>query len=97
MPRRNHVPSYRLHKKSGRAVVTLTDAVTGKRKDHLLLPHGTPESRAEYGRVLAEWEARGRRLEQAAPMDLTVAELLVRFLRHAEGYYRDPETGEPSK
>jgi integrase len=79
------------------AVVTLTDSVTGERTDRTLGPHGTPESRLEYGRVLAEWEARGRRLEQSTPSDLTVAELLVRFLNHAKGYYRDLELGKPSK
>jgi integrase len=47
--------------------------------------------------VIAEWEARGRRLETAAPTELTIAELMVRFLKHAETYYRDQETGEPSK
>src|SRR3954471_4748411 len=96
MARRNHLPSYRLHKQSGQAVVTLTDSVTGERKDHLLGPHGTPASRQEYGRLIAEWEARGRRWAGAAPTDLTVAELLVRFLKHAQHYYRDPETGGPT-
>jgi integrase len=97
MPRRNYIPSYRLHKHSGQALVTLTDCATGERQDQLLGRFRTAQSRAEYGRVLAEWEARGRRLEQAAPTDLTVAELTVRFLKHAEVYYRVPETGSPSK
>jgi integrase len=57
----------------------------------------TPQSRKEYGRVIAEWEARGRRLDTVNPTDLTIAELLVQFLKHAETYYRDPETGHPSK
>jgi hypothetical protein len=47
--------------------------------------------------VIAEWEARRRRLEMAAPTDLTVAEVLVRFVAHAKSYYRDPETQEPNK
>ena len=97
MASRTQLPSYRLHKHSGQAVVTLPDAVTGKRKDRLLGPHGTAQSRKEYGRVIAAWEARGRRLDSAGPTDLTVAELMVRFLTHAEGYCRDPETGRPSK
>jgi integrase len=37
--------------------------------------------------VIAEWEARGRRLDEPGPADLTVAELLVRFLAHAKTYY----------
>ncbi|HVK08756.1 MAG TPA: tyrosine-type recombinase/integrase [Gemmataceae bacterium] len=96
MARRHHVPTYRLHKQSGQAVVTLTDTETGASRDALLGPHGTAESRQEYTRVLAEWEARGRRLQQTVPSDSTVSELLVRFLKHAETYYRDPETGEPT-
>jgi hypothetical protein len=55
MPRRHSVPSYRLHKQSGQAIVTLTDGLGGRR-DVLLGKYGTPESRAEYARVLAEWE-----------------------------------------
>jgi integrase len=94
---KNQVPAYRLHKQSGQAVVTLNDTVTGERKDRLLGTHGTRSSRQEYARVIGEWQARGRRLGLASPTDLTVAELAVRFLKHAESYYRDPETGEPSK
>src|SRR5215831_11564946 len=60
MPRPISVPAYRLHKQSGQAVVTLPDG-TGGRRDVLLGKHGTPESRAEYARVIAEWEAGGRR------------------------------------
>ena len=40
---RNAIPSYRLHKQSGQAIVTLTDAV-GTRRDVLLGPCNTPES-----------------------------------------------------
>ncbi len=54
MPRRNHVPAYRLHKQSGQAVVTLPDGLGG-RKDFLFGPFNSPESRAEYARLLAEW------------------------------------------
>jgi hypothetical protein len=97
MARKNQVPAYRLHKHSGHAVVTLNDAVTGVRKDLLLGQHRTPASRQQYARVIAEWEARGRRLDAAAPTDLTVAELLVRFLNHAQTYYRDPETRQPTR
>ena len=77
MARRNHIPSYRLHKSSGQAIVTLTDALSGDRKDHLLGQHDTAASRAEYARVISEWEARGRRLDNTSPSNVTVAELLV--------------------
>src|SRR5262245_26424639 len=87
MARLNHIPAYRRHKSSGQAIVTLTDAISGSRKDHLLGPHGSSTSRAEYARLIGEWEARGRRLDLPQQTDLTVAELLVRYLRHAETYY----------
>jgi integrase len=87
MPRQNHIPAYRRHKSSGQAIVTLTDAISGARKDKLLGPYNTAASRTEYARVIGEWEARGRRLEDAGPTDLTVAELLDQFLAYAEGYY----------
>jgi integrase len=87
MTRQKNVPTYRLHKSSGQAVVTLTDSVSGARKDRLLGKYDTAASRVEYARVLAEWEARGRCLDDPTADNLTVAELLVRFLRHAETYY----------
>jgi hypothetical protein len=67
MPRRNHIPSYRHHKQSGQAVVTLPDGLGGRR-DVLLGKYDTPESRAEYARVLAEWEASGRRPPRRPPL-----------------------------
>jgi integrase len=96
--RKPRVPSYRLHKQSGQAVVTLTDSVTGRRKDHLLGKHNTVASREEYQRVVLDWEARGRRLPQAVQAaDLTLAELIARYWKHVEEYYRHADgtpTGE---
>ena len=53
MPRysANHVPSYRLHKQSGQAIVTIG------RRDYLLGRHGTPASREAYNRHIAAWFA----------------------------------------
>jgi integrase len=50
----------------------------------------------EYARVIAEWEANGRRLPQpvAALADQTVNELVLAYWRHAEGYYL--KNGEPT-
>jgi integrase len=96
MSRRSSVPSYRLHKQSGQAIVTLTDG-QGNRRDVLLGKHDTPESRAEYLRVLAEWEAAGRQLPssgQYSPPDITLNELMERYWRYAEGYY--VKDGEPT-
>jgi hypothetical protein len=58
MSHRSTIPSYRHHKQSGQAIVTLPDGLGG-RHDVLLGKYGTPESRDEYARVIAEWEAAG--------------------------------------
>jgi integrase len=81
MPRR--VPSYRCHKPSGQAVVTLDG------RDHYLGRHGSAESRRAYDRLVAEYLAtRARRTAAAAPpADLTVNELLLRYWEHARSYY----------
>jgi integrase len=92
MSRSSRIPSYRHHKQSGQAIVTLPDGAGGRR-DVLLGPYDTPESRTEYARVIGEWEARGRRLfdDAAEPKGLSVNELLVAFLEHAERHYRRPD------
>jgi integrase len=96
MPRPKQVPSYRLHKQSGQAVVTLPDGLCGRR-DVMLGKYGSPESRVEYARVLAEWETNGRRLPPSATSpDLTVNELLLQYWRWAESHYLDAD-GNPSR
>jgi integrase len=97
MARRKLVPKYRLHKQSGQAIVTLRDALGGRR-DVLLGKYGSPESRAEYLRVLAEWEASGHRTPRptGSSSDLTVSELILRYWRWAERHYLDGE-GKPSR
>jgi hypothetical protein len=47
MSRTASVPSYRRHKQSGQAVVTLPDGLGGRR-DILLGQYGSKESRLEY-------------------------------------------------
>jgi integrase len=97
MSRRHHVPVYRLHKQSGQAVVTLPDGF-GRRRDILLGRYGTPESRKEYTRVLAEWGSNDRRLPQpAAASDITVDELVLAYWKHAHDYYgwaKEPRRGD---
>ncbi len=95
MPRRpkGSLPSYRLHKQSGQAIVSLPLG-GGKYKDILLGPYGSPESHEEYRRVLAEWQA-NRHQPPAPPGGVTVAELILRYVRHAAVHYRDKD-GNPT-
>lgn len=78
------VPALRHHKARGLAVVTLggRDFYCGK--------FGTPESRREYDRVVGEWLAAGRPQAVGGGQRLTIAELLVRYMKFAEGYYLPP-------
>jgi integrase len=86
-------PSYRRHRPSGQAVVTLDG------RDFYLGRFGSESSRAEYDRLIAEWLTHGRRLPRPGSGpggDFTVNELILAFLLWAETYYRkDGEmTGE---
>jgi integrase len=92
----DRVPSYRHHKQSGQAVVTLPDGL-GSRRDVLLGKYRSKESRLEYARVIAELEAAGRSLPPEQAAGLSVNELLIRFWAWAEKHYRKPDgtsTGE---
>jgi integrase len=50
----------------------------------------SPESRTEYARVITEWETAGRvpPRPNAGASDVTVAEVILAYWQHAEGYYR---------
>ncbi len=86
MPRHS-TPRYRLHKPSGRAVVTING------RDIYLGHYGSLESRVEFDRIIAEWLAAGRGRAAHGDPDLTVAELMVTYLEFADGYYRAPDGG----
>ncbi len=94
------VPSLRLHKHSGNAVVTVRgrDIYCGK--------WGTPEAEAHYRRVIADLVASGpevvrhhglarpggqrRAFVPPTARAITVSELLLAYVEFAEGYYRPP-------
>lgn len=85
------VPSYRHHKPSGQAVVTLNG------KDHYLGPWQSEPSTVEYKRLLAEWMAAAKTSPAAdadKPSAITVGELLAAYLGEAEVTYR--KNGQPS-
>ena len=87
MPRQKGIPSYCLHRPSGKAVVRLNG------HDHYLGQYGSEESRIAYDRVIAEWLASGRCLEPLVEDDvkpsLSINEVLLAFVDHAERYYCD--------
>jgi len=90
-------PSYRLHRQSGQAIVTLVDSL-GNRRDVLLGRYDTEASHQEYRRVLAEWNAAGRQLlprTETKTQDLTINELILGYWHHVETYYRHPD-GSPT-
>jgi integrase len=69
--------------------------VTLNGRDIYLGRYGSPESRAEFDRLLAEWLSNGRRLPApAAGSDLTVNELILAYLDHADSYYL--KNGKPT-
>lgn len=86
------ISSYRHLPEHGQAVVMLTDKVTKRRRDCRFGEHESPESRERYRRVIAEWEARGRRLPPPLqlshePYSITFNELAVGNWRFAELCY----------
>jgi integrase len=93
VPKNRRVPSYRYHKASDQAVVVLDG------RSHYLGAWNSPESRADYDRLIAEWLASGRRASSPEPVSAvaapTVAEVILAFWRHAEDHYRAPD-GTPS-
>src|SRR6516164_4630814 len=73
-------PSYRKHKPTGQAVVTLNG------KDHYLGRFNSPASKAEYDKLIGEWLACGRQLPDP-DSGLTVNGVLVAYLHHAAVRY----------
>lgn len=95
MSKNSRIPSYRLHRATDQAVVTLPDGLGG-RDDVYLGVYDTDESRREYDRIIAEWIANGRRsLKRSAGDGLTINQLLVAYWRHVEEYYRHAD-GTPT-
>lgn len=88
MPKKNKIPSYRLHKGSGQAVVTLSG------KDIYLGVHGTEQSHVEYKRVIAEWLQHNKVAPDESRTGLNpgseildINELILAYWQFAEEYY----------
>ncbi len=92
MNRTKKIPSYRLHKATGQAVVVLNG------KYHYLGLHGSEASQANYKRTVAEWLQRGTvaadlpspatALTQSATLELSVNELILGYLKYCDVYYQ---------
>ena len=84
------VPSYRRHKQSGQAVVTLNG------RDFYLGQWGTQESKQAYDRLVGEWQTNGRRPPEAGDpkANVTVNEPILAYWRFAGGYYQ--KNGKPT-
>jgi integrase len=87
MPAKHAIPSLRRHR-SGRAFVQLN----GKRI--YIGPWGDPATERKYAALIADWLANNRRLP-LEPAEMTIADLLLRYLDYAENYYLDGE-GRPT-
>ncbi len=75
------IPSYRKHT-SGSARVTIQG------KDYLLREYGSPESKTTYNRIIGEFIASNcSPVFREKPSKLTMAQVSLAFLNHAETYY----------
>ena len=82
---RKSVPTYCLHTQSGRGRAVWTDA-GGVRNFKLLPgPFESSESRTAFATLLLEQEASPA--PAADPQGLTLAEVMVAYLRHADRHY----------
>ena len=92
MPKSPGIPTYSIKNDRGHklAAVTLTDAVTKRRRLYRLGPYGSDASRELYARVLVEWEASGRRLPETAadrdPGGMTVTQLCHAYWSAMRGH-----------
>ena len=91
MPR-TRIPSYRRFKPKDLGLVVIDG------KQHHLGPYGSPESIAEYNRLIQEWLAGGgaSTARGTTVNDLSINELILAFwTRYAQQHYRHPD-GSPT-
>lgn len=83
--RSGSLPSYRLYKRTGQAVVTING------HDHYLGEHGSAESKEKYHRLIGEWLAQNAAPdpESSDPPIRSVSEIILAYWEHANEYYRD--------
>ncbi len=92
----NRLPSYRLHKPSGQAIVTLDG------RDFYLGTHNTDESRDRYKLIIQEWLVSQKKLpptgptgsRSQTPINITINEIFLPYWKHVQQYYR--KNGKPT-
>src|SRR5689334_3592792 len=88
---RNPIPSYLPHTQTGRARAVWTDP-SGIRQFRLLPgAFDSPESRSAFAALLLELQAAPHQPQTVTPDGVTIAELLLAYLDHAERHYRTPD------
>jgi integrase len=91
-------PTYRKHRQTGRAAVSIYRP-DGSRSE-IILPgkYGSKESREAYESLLARLRANDGKLpdQPTVKHDLTIAELVLKFMAHARDYYVDPTDKTPT-
>lgn len=78
------IPSYRRHKSTGRAVVTING------QDIYLGKYGSIESHEKYGQLIAQFASKAAVQVQPATgpaADRTLTEIVLAFMHHAAEYY----------
>lgn len=85
--RRNSLPSYLHHKRSGRARAVWTDLL-GRRHDKLLPGlYGSTESKGAFAKLILEMQS-ATPIAATSKQPITVNRILVGFLVHADRHYR---------
>ena len=91
MPRPSKsVPSYSHHKPTGQAYVRIPDG-NGGRTLIYLGAHDSPESRSAYARLIAELGAAPHPSRVTKASGITLVELLLAYVTHANQHYRLPD------
>lgn len=84
MPRlTKSVPKYRRHKSSNRGMVTIAG-----REIYLTGPYGSKASKAEYARLIGEWEASRRTATPRNGEPLTINRLLAAYHAFCQEHYK---------
>jgi integrase len=86
--KRNPIPSYLFHKATGRARAVWTDLAGHPHQQLLPGLYDSAESRQAFNQLLGEIEASPMRSTESGREVVTINQLMLAFLDHAEQHYR---------